>query len=183
MACCSAKTFALIFGVLDMVFSSIFALGILVFFSAKIGMLSGILAQDDISTLLRMETGQTLGVMVGLCIALLLLCIGKFYLGLTLWKGADKNDYRKCRVWLIATAIMLVLNVVVSVGVNPATWRNMVGAVIYETFRMVVVFQLIQKIQSGDYGTKTMVKKNVAAATRDDAEIMRKFVIDGAEKV
>jgi len=149
---CSLKTATLIVAVLDMIGAALLGIVALVFGGITIGALVGVADQvkdDD-----KPMYGAAAGVVVAGFVVLLLVAIGKFYLGLTLKRGADQEDLRKCRIWFIVTAVLFSLGVVV-VFFNIISGHPVVNtvpnaiALLVEAFCLWVVYEYMVELKCG----------------------------------
>jgi len=146
-SCISLRNGCLIVAILHMIVASLAGILIIGWMSGEIGKWAGVLTSQNIDNDLRMKTGELTGRLVGIAIALVLVCVGKFYLGLTLKKGVEKDDYKTCKFWLLATGLLFILNFIVLIGCE-TEWDNILGSVMYELTGMITVFLFMLKLKT-----------------------------------
>jgi hypothetical protein len=177
---CATKTGCYFIAFLDMIFAALMGLVCLILSSSEIGSLAGLVSGVAIDDATRAKYGRLLGITIGAAIGLLVICIGKFLLGLTLKRALDKDDQRKCKIWLVATSVLFIFNLVASLGYSYPTpdYTIVAFTIIFDGFRMMAVYIFMKELQAGDTGTGEFKLANM------NAEYDEKFLKKGSvEKV
>jgi len=147
---CSLKTGTLIFAIIEMVVAAILFFGFLIFGGFVIGGAVGAANESE-----DKETwGAGIGVLIAIILVVLIVLAFKFYLGLTLKRGADQEDLRKCRIWFIVSAVLFGFSICglvrnIAIGQDAAHLLATFLGLGYEAFAMWVVYEFMNELKSG----------------------------------
>jgi len=142
------KAASLTIAVLDMIFASLTAMISVAVFATYIGTSVAELTSATLSDEDRVTTGQTLGLLIAVSVGVLAICFGKFYLGLMLWKAANCDDYRKCRLWFIASAVVFAFNLLGSLAIS-SPWYSIAINLGYQTLSLAIVNRFMEELKNG----------------------------------
>lgn len=148
---CSLKTASLIIAIINMILAAISFFMILIWIGILIG--AAVPAATKVEN--GVFVGATLGALISILIVVLIVCIFEFYLALTLKHGADQEDLRKCRIWLIFSAVLFVIEIIFKMvliiirGAGPIEYVIFSINIVYCAFSMWVVYEFMTALKSG----------------------------------